>query len=274
MGTRTVSNLKNTNRTFDNILDSYLNLTDGGTVTGDITHDGGLTRYGNVYNEQSRLGLNPIWAFNFGDPSVVASGTEAGAKATILTPISTLFNLSLALGKAATQTAELTVAESTELLGSTATASTSAAIAAGATNVIMGDDLTVTRVTGGITGNLVLTASTIDYQANESFLMIFSGGNTFTHGHALTLTTHADAELNAEGSEIITSGAGTNKMSLITAPSDADNTIVLTATGTASGVTTLLPGSYIYGIAEGNTDILSIKMCLRTSGGTLAPTFA
>ena len=63
-------------------------------------------------------------------------------------------------------------------------------------------------------------------------------------------------------------------MSLITAPSDADNTIVLTATGTASGVTTLLPGSYIYGIAEGNTDILSIKMCLRTSGGTLAPTFA
>jgi hypothetical protein len=34
MGTRTVANLKNTNRTFDNVLDSYLNLTDGGTVAG------------------------------------------------------------------------------------------------------------------------------------------------------------------------------------------------------------------------------------------------
>ena len=34
MGARTVHNLKNVNRTFDNVLDSYLNLTDGGSVTG------------------------------------------------------------------------------------------------------------------------------------------------------------------------------------------------------------------------------------------------
>jgi len=40
MGTRTVANLKNTNRTFDNVLDSYLNLTDGGTVAGATTFSG------------------------------------------------------------------------------------------------------------------------------------------------------------------------------------------------------------------------------------------
>tara|TARA_R100001015_G_C4475633_1_gene57813 strand:+ start:67 stop:510 length:444 start_codon:yes stop_codon:yes gene_type:complete len=34
MGARSLSNLKNVNRTFDNVLDSFLNLTDGGSVVG------------------------------------------------------------------------------------------------------------------------------------------------------------------------------------------------------------------------------------------------
>jgi len=34
MGARSLSNLKNVNRTFDNVLDSFLNLTDGGSVAG------------------------------------------------------------------------------------------------------------------------------------------------------------------------------------------------------------------------------------------------
>tara|TARA_B110000914_G_C15316342_1_gene378100 strand:+ start:205 stop:705 length:501 start_codon:yes stop_codon:yes gene_type:complete len=44
MGKQSLSSLKNTNRTFDNILDSYLNLTDGGAITsGDVTlTDGNL----------------------------------------------------------------------------------------------------------------------------------------------------------------------------------------------------------------------------------------
>ena len=43
MGAQTLSSLKNTNRTFDNVLDSYLNLTDGGTVAGATIFSGGLT---------------------------------------------------------------------------------------------------------------------------------------------------------------------------------------------------------------------------------------
>jgi len=46
MGARTVSNLKNTNRTFDNILDSYLNLTDGGALTGALTSNSSIRQTG------------------------------------------------------------------------------------------------------------------------------------------------------------------------------------------------------------------------------------
>ena len=202
---------------------------------------------------------------------MAASATEAGAKATVLTPIGTLFNLSLALAKFANQDDELTVAESTELLGSTAQASTSAAIAAGATSVIMPDDLNVTRVTGNVDSSLTLTASTVDYQANESALMIFKGGNVFAASQFLKLTMHTDAELNAEGTEVIVSGAGTNNMTRSTVPTDADAIIILTASGAE---TTIVEGSYIYVIVESNTDVVNIKACIRTTGGTIAVTYA
>ena len=43
MGARSLTQLKTANRNFDNVLDSYLNLTDGGTVTGAIVSSGGVT---------------------------------------------------------------------------------------------------------------------------------------------------------------------------------------------------------------------------------------
>ena len=43
MGKQTLSSLKNTNRTFDNVLDSFLNLTDGGTVASAVEVTGGIT---------------------------------------------------------------------------------------------------------------------------------------------------------------------------------------------------------------------------------------
>ena len=240
-------------------------------ATGNLKLSSDLINHGQTVNQMSLFGLNPIWAFNFGDPSVAASATEAGAKATVLTPIGTLFNLSLALAKFANQDDELTVAESTELLGSTAQASTSAAIAAGATSVIMPDDLNVTRVTGNVGSSLTLTASTVDYQANESALMIFKGGNVFAASQFLKLTMHTDAELNAEGTEVIVSGAGTNNMTRSTVPTDADAIIILTASGAE---TTIVEGSYIYVIVENNTDVVNIKACIRTTGGTIAVTYA
>ena len=229
----------------------------GVSCTSDLTIDADYVHYGQSINQMSMFGLNPCWAFNFGDPSVAASATEAGGKGTVLTPIGTLFNLSLALGKVASRTAETTVAESTELLGTTAAASTSpVAFAAGATNVYLPD-------------NLVLTASTFDYQANESGLMIFKGGTTIPNTKHLKLTLHADAELNAAGTEVIVSGAGNNIMTRETAPTDADQIIILTATGNA----TILEGSYIYFLAENNSDEVNIKACIRTTGGTIGVSY-
>ena len=43
MGALSVANLKTNNRNFDNILDSYLNLVDGGAITGAVTFAGGNT---------------------------------------------------------------------------------------------------------------------------------------------------------------------------------------------------------------------------------------
>ena len=43
MGALSVANLKTNNRNFDNILDSYLNLVDGGAITGAVTFTGGNT---------------------------------------------------------------------------------------------------------------------------------------------------------------------------------------------------------------------------------------
>ena len=40
---------------------------------------------------------------------------------------------------------------------------------------------------------------------------------------------HTDAELNAEGTEVIVSGAGTNNMTRSTVPTDADAITILTA---------------------------------------------
>ena len=46
MGKQTLNYLKGNNRNFDNVLDSYLNLTDGGTVSGDTKLSGTTTLTG------------------------------------------------------------------------------------------------------------------------------------------------------------------------------------------------------------------------------------
>ena len=259
---------RNLNLANSTLTDCTITTSAPATFSGGVTLSNTLTNYGQEISQMSLFGLNPIWAFNFGRHGVDES--EAGAKDTVLTPNGTLFNLSLALAKSASQTAELTVAESTELLGHTALASTSAAIAAGATQVIMPDNNNITRVTGNVGSSLTLSASTINYGANESFLMIFKGGNVFTASQVLTLTTHTNSGLNAQGTECIVSGAGTNNMTRSAVPTDADESIILTASGAD---TTIIEGSYIYGIAESATDVLDLKICIRTTGGTIAVTF-
>ena len=272
---------------FHNLLESYLNKTDGGTVLGATTlggattignstedsHtlNGALTINNNLVSQMSLYGLNPSWAFNFGSPAVVASGTAIGACATLLTPISTLFNLSLALGKAAVKTAELTVAEASEIMGAVAPASTSKAIEAGATTGYFPANLNITRVTGNVGSDLTLTASTTNYAINQRALLIFSGNNVITNNQDLVFTTHTNAGLIANACEVIVSGAGNNIMTLETAASNADEIITLTASG---GDTTILPGSYLYMYACHATDQVALKGCIRTTGGTIAVTFS
>jgi hypothetical protein len=56
MASKTVQNLKTNNRDFDNILDSYLNLKDGGTVVGALTS----TYLDFVSGHQGRLTETPV----------------------------------------------------------------------------------------------------------------------------------------------------------------------------------------------------------------------
>ena len=51
---------------------------------------------------------------------------------------------------------------------------------------------------------------------------------------------------------------------------DAHQDIILTATGD----TKILAGSYLYFFAGNDTDVMCVKGCIRTTGGTIAVTTA
>jgi len=55
MGQQTLANLKDSNKDFNNVLDSFMNLTDGGAITGAISTGGTLT-----------TDLRPVFGSNFG----------------------------------------------------------------------------------------------------------------------------------------------------------------------------------------------------------------
>ena len=213
------------------------------------------------------MGLNPIWAFNFGDPSDPASATADGAKDTVLTPVGTLYNLSKCLENIANQSTVVSVAQANALFGveDGAVEGTDVPIADGATNPLIPDHLNITRVTGNVGANLTLTASTIDYQANERCLVIFTG-NVFTASQALVLTMEGNSALNQAGCETVVSGAGNDIMTRSAAASNGNTVITIAAVGAD---TTILPGSYIYLIAENNSNEVDVKVCIRTTGGTV-----
>ena len=71
--------------------------------------------------------------------------------------------------------------------------------------------------------------------------------------------------------EFACSGAGTDVMTRQGQSTDEHRDIVLTASGAD---TTILPGSYIYLQAGADADELAVKGCIRTTGGTIAVTYA
>ena len=101
--------------------------------------------------------------------------------------------------------------------------------------------------------------------------MILFNDYTLEAGHVLTIGMNAANEHKASSNEFIVSGAGTDVMTRQGATTDLHQDIILTASGVD---TVILAGSYIYLNAGADTDELAIKGCIRTTGGTIAVTYA
>ena len=73
MASKTLGQLKTANRNFDNVLDSYLNLTDGGTVAGATTLSGATSITG-VTTLSGTAGVKGAEAIIYASTGVVTSG--------------------------------------------------------------------------------------------------------------------------------------------------------------------------------------------------------
>jgi hypothetical protein len=219
---------------------------------------------GKGHHGYSELGLALPWIFNFG-----AEQTHTAASAVaVTTPHAKLINLALVLEELGEQSSVVSVAQGTRLFGETAVVGTDVVIGtAGAAPIP--DDLEIVRLTGNLASTVTYTAAAANHQSGEFGLIIFTG-NVMAASSVLTFVTHTTAGLDAESSEVLVSGAGDSVFTRATVPTDADESIILTASGAD---TTILPGSYLYFYASHNTDTVGLKACLRTTGGTIAVTF-
>ena len=145
-----------------------------------------------------------------------------------------------------------------------------------------GPDLSTRVLTGGITEAVISTACTSDVQTIGMQQLVLFHNVTLTNTHTLTLTTHANSELlDACGKIYVsdtdgTSGiAGLELETSISAPGANSNLIQITPTGTGGGVTTILPGSFLYfSCTSTSVDKMAVHGVLLTSGGTVAVAFA
>lgn len=221
----------------------------------------------------SQLGYATQWNCNFGGPLQGQDQTESTLN--LLTPATVALNLSKVIvqsGMADTDTNEdpPTAASASIVLGGTGVAGADVAIG---TTASPGQTPTVTqritRLTGDVSGTVVMSVGADMASAEDQTLILFTG-NTFSSSGVLKLTLHGDNELDAESSELFVTGEDSDIMSRSTAPTDADQILVLTD----SGDCTILAGSYIYLHSANNTDVMTCKAMIRTSGGTIAVTYA
>ena len=268
MGIQTRSALKNTNRTFDNILDSFINKDDLNFQ--DNPHMALNSAKG--LPECLMLGLNPTWIQNFGG-ATLAAGTHTTDvhMLDVLTPTNTLFKMSLALARFAKQGSAVTAAQAEQIFGITSNAGallSMTGVATGTTAFIPTAKM-VRTISGTTTANVALTGQG-DLASDQDMGLILFNDYVIENGHNLDVETNAANEHKASACEVICSGNNDNIFTRQTATSDGDQNIILTATGD----TTILAGSYIYLNPGADTDELTIKGCIRTSGGTVAVTFA
>ena len=270
MAIKNLNFLKTKNRNFNNVLDSMVTKEDL-----DFTGNSHFGLDSSIcLPECFSLGLNPTWNLNFGGSALQAADNAASASTLdVLTPVNTMFRLSLALARFAKQGTAVTAAQAKQIFGVTSNAGAvidMTGVTATDTNLIPAT-LTVNTVTGTTAANLTLDDSATDLaSANDQALILFNN-YVIENGHVLTIGMNANNEMDAESCEfIVTDTAGLNNFEREAATTDLHQDIILTATSD----TTILPGSFMYFHAGNNTDVMTIKTLLRTSNGTIAITTA
>ena len=180
-----------------------------------------------------------------------------------------MHRLFLAMVPVASQTAVPTAAQAATVFGGTGV--TGADVAIGTTGS-PGTTPTVTqkisRLTGGVSGTVVMAAGADLASAGDETVILFTG-NTFASSGVLKFTLNANNELDAESGEFLVSDDGGNIYDRESAPTDLDQIIIMTDTGDC----TIGAGSYTYLHASNATDVMSCKQLLNTSGGTIAITY-
>ena len=267
MANQNRSFLKTKNRDFDNILDSMVNKDDLSFV--DNPHMGLDSTL--CLPECLTLGLNPTWIQNFGGATLAAGDhTTDTHMLDVLTPTNTLFRMSLALARIAKQGTIVTAAQAKQIFGLAANDGTlinMSNVATGTTNVYATKK--IFTLSGTSTANVSLTGQG-DLASDQDMTMILFNDYTLEDSHVLDIETHTNNEHLAAACEFVVSGAGTNVMDRQGATTDGHQNIILTA----SSDTKILAGSFIFLNPGADGDELTIKGCIRSTGGTIAVTYA
>ena len=217
------------------------------------------------------LGLNPTWIQNFGGAvKAAATHTTDSHMLDVLTPTNTLFRMSLALKKVASQGSVVTAAQAGQIFGLTSTdgALVDMTGVSTSTTAFIPAAKKVNTISGTTTANVALTGQG-DLAGDQDMAMVLFNDYTIENGHTLNIENHASNKHIAAACEVIVSGNGTDVMTRATATSNSHQHIIFTA----SGDTKILPGSFMYFNPGADSNELAIKGCIRSTGGTIAVTF-
>ena len=208
------------------------------------------------------LGLSMPWVNNFGAGTAAADATSAAVPST---SNAVLYNLSLVLEHICERSEVVSEAEAESILGNSSApigVDKSASDTTGDKLV----NLTVCRLTGNVASSVVYANNASDLaSAGDSALIVFKN-NVVTASQTITIGMHTNNELDAESFEIVCTGAGDQILTRQAATTDDHQDIILTA---SAADTTILAGSYLYFRAGNNTDVMTVKGCIRTTGGTI-----
>jgi len=246
------------------------------TISGAFTSSGTFTANGVDFIDSNHiasllLGLSPHFVANFGG-DLLSYQTQSTTTLinNVKTPVNTLYKQTLALAKVASQSAVASAAQASQVFAATGLVGTDVAIgttAAPGTTPLT--NLKVHRLSGGISGTVQMAAGGA-LTADQQTLILFTG-NTCASSGILKLLTSAGKGLDAESTEVVVTGDGNASMTRAAVPTDNDRNVILTDTGDC----TILAGSYLYFYARDTTaDGITLKGCIRTSGGTIAVTYA